>query len=202
VASAVAANPVGAAGESVNLSNERVIYCPRYLQDNFANLMRMASDVDQVYYALLDLKNNGTRPPVLVLNSLIIAAGAHNRLDRAFAMIQEFEPVSSWLPACLPTTMACIFVWFARNSNFRIVSSLYLLLLAIRLTYFSPSLSIHIIHIILFLQVFNTYPNALTYAALMGSVAQSRSPKVDVMLTILQVGESLLTSLNFSLHFT
>jgi hypothetical protein len=95
VASAVAANPVGAAGESVNLSNERVIYCPRYLQDNFANLMRMASDVDQVYYALLDLKNNGTRPPVLVLNSLIIAAGAHNRLDRAFAMIQEFEPVSS-----------------------------------------------------------------------------------------------------------
>lgn len=111
-------------------SSSSLLVCPEYIQESLAKVLRRPSDVDQAYYAMLDLKNNGTRPPILALNALIIAAGAHNRLDRSFATIQEFEPV------------------------------------------------------------FNTKPNALTYNALMGSVVRSRNPRTEVMLTILQVGDT------------
>ena len=47
--------------------------------------------MDQLYYALLDLTKNNIRPPLLILNALLLGAGQIGSLDRAFALIQEYE---------------------------------------------------------------------------------------------------------------
>mmetsp|Transcript_16589 Transcript_16589/g.24961 ORF Transcript_16589/g.24961 Transcript_16589/m.24961 type:complete len:597 (-) Transcript_16589:116-1906(-) len=69
------------------------IAMPAYVQESFSKLIRTPSDLDQLYFALVDLMQHNIRPPVLALNSVIIGAGKTNSLDKAFSMMQEFEPV-------------------------------------------------------------------------------------------------------------
>jgi hypothetical protein len=88
-------------------------------------MLLMLEEADRLYFALAELAQAEMQPPIAALNSLIIAQGNMMFLDRAFAVMQEFETV------------------------------------------------------------FNTKPNAQTYYALLGAIANSRTPRVENMLHIM-----------------
>ena len=66
-------------------------YSPFYIQDSLSRLLRTISDLDQLYYALVDLSGYGIRPPILALNAVLLSAGQVASLDRAFSLLQEYE---------------------------------------------------------------------------------------------------------------
>ena len=50
-------------------------------------------DLDELYFALLDLVRMGRRVPMVVLNGLIMSVGRHGQMDRAFATFEELPTV-------------------------------------------------------------------------------------------------------------
>lgn len=50
-------------------------------------------ELDELYFALLDLVRMGRRIPMVVLNGLIMSVGRHGQMDRAFATFEELPTV-------------------------------------------------------------------------------------------------------------
>jgi hypothetical protein len=73
-------------------------YTALYLQDSLSHLLRGTSEIDKLYFALVDINAQGIRPPLLALNALLESAGQSASLDRAFALLQEFETVFGLKP--------------------------------------------------------------------------------------------------------
>jgi len=66
----------------------------RRLQIEICNAFEFKlKDLDELYFALLDLVRMGRRVPMIVLNGLIMSVGRHGQMDRAFATFEELPTV-------------------------------------------------------------------------------------------------------------
>ena len=54
--------------------------------------------LDEVYFALVEMRRNNQKIPKLLVNSIIMAAGKMGQLDRSFATFQEYHTVFGLIP--------------------------------------------------------------------------------------------------------
>jgi hypothetical protein len=90
---------VSNASKGVSLKPSEVsVLLPRYIQFSLSQMLRKLEESDRLYFTLAELVEADMQPPVAALNSLIIAQGNLNQLDRSFSVMQEFETVFNTKP--------------------------------------------------------------------------------------------------------
>jgi len=70
-----------------------------YLQDQIAiHLSQSLRNIDELYYALVDLVRQNHSVPPMAVNAIISAAGMNSHLDRAFQTMSEYTELFNLTP--------------------------------------------------------------------------------------------------------